>query len=78
MAYTWAILARAVIGMVSMLIIKPWRIGIAFDWASFKNLVSFGAKFQLNDFLARVKDQLFYLALGSFFAFATVWIYSMG
>lgn len=31
-----------------------------------KGLLGFGLKFQLNDFLARIKDQLYFLALGAF------------
>ncbi len=64
MAYTWAILARSVIGVVVMFVIQPWPVGLAFSQKAAKELVSFGAKFQLNDFLARIKDQLFYLFLG--------------
>lgn len=66
MAYTWAILARSVIGVSVMWLIQSWQIGLAFSKKSFKDLISFGAKFQLNDFLARIKDQLFYLFLGNF------------
>jgi O-antigen/teichoic acid export membrane protein len=64
MAYAWAIGARSIIGTMVMLAIRPWRMGIRLSRQSFKNLVSFGAKFQLNDFLARIKDQLYYLFLG--------------
>ncbi len=66
MAYTWAILARSVIGTITMLIIQPWQIGLLISKKALKDLISFGAKFQLNDFLARVKDQLFYLVIGNF------------
>ena len=70
MAYSYAIIARSLIGVFVMYLIQPWSLGIAFDLASFKGLVKFGAKFQLNDFLARIKDQLFYLVLGSFLPLA--------
>jgi O-antigen/teichoic acid export membrane protein len=66
MAYAWAILARSIIGTIAMLLIKPWKIGVRIDKVSLKEMIGFGAKFQLNDFLARIKDQLFYLALGSY------------
>ncbi len=66
MAYTWAILARSIIGTITMLIIQPWQVGLVISKKALKNLISFGAKFQLNDFLARVKDQLFFLILGNF------------
>jgi O-antigen/teichoic acid export membrane protein len=66
MAYTWAILIRSLIGTTAMLVIQPWQIGLRINKKALKELISFGAKFQLNDFLARVKDQLFYLVLGNF------------
>jgi len=65
-AYAWAIMARSIIGTIVMWLIKPWSVGFALNKRSIKNLLGFGLKFQLNDFLARIKDQLFYLALGWF------------
>ena len=67
MAYTYAILARSVIGVLVMWLIEPWR-EIGFRWhnQTLRALLGFGIKFQLNDFLARIKDQLFFLALGIF------------
>jgi len=63
-AYAWAVGARSLIGTMVMLCIKPWRVGIRFSKDSLKKLLGFGIKFQLNDFLARIKDQLFYLIIG--------------
>jgi O-antigen/teichoic acid export membrane protein len=63
-SYTYAILARSVIGLVVMFWIKPWRPGFALAKDSLKTLIGYGAKFQLNDLLARVKDQFFYILLG--------------
>ncbi len=63
-AYAYAILIRSVIGVLAMWMIQPWKIGLAVNKTSLKLLLSFGAKFQLNDFLARIKDQLFFLVLG--------------
>ena len=68
MAYTWAILVRSIVGTVAMLFTMPWKIGFQLDRKSLKNLLGFGAKFQLNDLLARIKDQLYFLALGQFFS----------
>lgn len=65
-AYAYAVIARSVIGVLVMWYLQPWSIGISFDWQVFKSQLNFGAKFQFNDFLARVKDQLFYLTLGFF------------
>jgi len=63
-SFTYAILARSVIGIVTIYVIKRWPIGFAWDKTAIKELIGSGTKFQLNDFLARVKDQLFTLALG--------------
>lgn len=66
MAYTYAVMARSLIGVVVMWIIQPWKIGLALNKPVLKKLVGYGAKFQLSDFLARIKDQLFFIALGTF------------
>ena len=65
-AYAFAVLARALIGAIIMWILQPWKIGFYYKWSVFKHMFNFGAKFQANDLLARIKDQLFYLALGLF------------
>ncbi len=64
MAYAYAILARAIVGVIVMLIIKPYRPAWFFDKISFKKTIKFGLKFQANDLLARIKDNLFYLVVG--------------
>ncbi|MBU0578847.1 oligosaccharide flippase family protein [Patescibacteria group bacterium] len=64
LAYAYAILSRSVIGVLVMMIVQPWKIGLTLNKSALKILISYGAKFQLVDFLARVKDQLFFLALG--------------
>ena len=66
LAYTVAILARSGIGVVVMYFLQRWSIGFAWDRKALKEMIGTGAKFQLNDFLARIKDQLFYLLLGIF------------
>ena len=63
-AFAWAIIARSLIGVIAMTVIQPWSFGFSFSKESFRGLFSYGFKFQLNDLLARVKDQLFYLLLG--------------
>lgn len=64
LAYAYAIIARSILGVVVMYWIQSWQIGIAFDRQALDCLLRFGLKFQLNDLLARMKDQLFYLLLG--------------
>lgn len=67
MAYAYAIISRSIVGAVSMFWLAPWQIGLQINKQSFKNLIGYGVKFQVNDFLARIKDQLFYLVLGLWF-----------
>ena len=63
-SYTLAVLVRSLLGVVSMYFLQRWPIGFAWEKATVRQLVGAGAKFQLNDLLARVKDQLFYVVLG--------------
>ncbi len=63
-SFTYAILARSIVGIITIYYLQPWSIGLAWDKAAIKELISSGSKFQLNDLLARVKDQLSTLALG--------------
>lgn len=65
-AYAYAILARSIVGVMVMFVLQPWSIGLSLDKESLKSLLGFGVKFQINDFLARIKDQLFYLVLAMF------------
>jgi O-antigen/teichoic acid export membrane protein len=65
-SYTYAVFARSIIGVIGIYLIQPWQIGLAFTKDTFKKLLSFGAKFQLNDLLARIKDDLFITVLARF------------
>lgn len=67
MSYAYAIVARSVVGLIVMQIVQPWKPALMIDRKSLKNLLGFGVKFQINDLLARIKDQLYFLALGSYF-----------
>lgn len=66
MAYTYAIVARSLIGVIVIQLLEPWwpRLGIRLQ--ALRGLLGFGVKFQLNDLLARIKDQLYFLFLGFF------------
>ena len=64
MSYTYAVLIRSVLGVGTVYLIKRWPIGFAFDLPSLKKLMGFGVKFQVNDLLARIKDDLLVVFLG--------------
>ena len=65
-SYTVAVLLRGVVGIIVMYFLQRWQIGFAFSRTSFRALLKFGAKFQLNDLLARLKDDLFIVVLARF------------
>lgn len=65
-AFAYAIAARAVVGVIAMYIIRPWLPGLGIHKKSL-SLFKFGVVFQLNDLLARIKDQFYFLALGYYF-----------
>ncbi len=64
LSYAYAIMARSIIGVIVIYSIQRWNMGLQLSKDSLKMLFSFGVKFQLNDFLARIKDQLFYVVIG--------------
>lgn len=71
-SFTWAVLARSVTGLVALYIVSPWRIRIGFQLGVAKKLLKFGVPFQLNSFLALVKDDLLTVFLGKILPFAEV------
>jgi len=65
-SYFYAIICRSIIGLIVIQILQPWKPKLKISKESLKGLLGFGVKFQINDFLARIKDQLYFLALGAF------------
>jgi len=65
-----AILMRSFSGVIAMMFIQRWQLKIGIARSALRSLLGYGVKFQLNDFLARIKDQLFYLALGYYLPLA--------
>lgn len=57
-SFTFAVLARAIVGLITIYIISPWKIEFGFSKESAKKLFSFGIPFQANSFLALLKDNL--------------------
>lgn len=56
LSFAYAVLARGVVGLLAIYALRPWKPGIAFDKAAFKKLLNFGIPYQLNTFLATIKD----------------------
>ena len=63
-SYIFAVLARAVVGVVTIYILVPWRPRIRFSVKSIKSLLSFGIPYQVNSVLAVFKDKVSLLILG--------------
>lgn len=65
-SYTYAVLFRGITGVIAIYVIQRWKIGFGFSIKVMKDLFKFGMKFQLNDFLARIKDDLLVVVLSQF------------
>jgi len=57
-SFTYAVLARGLVGVLVIYLVAPWRIGFGFNKKSAKGLLKFGFPFQLNSILAWFKDNL--------------------
>ena len=57
-SFTWAALTRSLIGAALINILSPWSIGFGFSKSALRALVNFGVPFQINSFLALLKDRL--------------------
>ncbi len=71
-SFTYAVMVRAVLGLITLYIISPWRVGIGIAGPSVKRLLTFGIPFQTNSFLALLKDDLLIVYLGKILPFAEV------
>jgi O-antigen/teichoic acid export membrane protein len=65
MSFMYAVLARGIVGLISMYIIAPWKPKFGINKIVIKRLLSYGVPFQLNSFLALLKDDLLTIVLGS-------------
>jgi O-antigen/teichoic acid export membrane protein len=84
MSYTYAVLARGIVGLIAIYLIAPWKIGISFSKEVARKLLSFGIPFQSNSILALLKDDLLILYMGTvlpltqlgYIGFAQKWAYT--
>lgn len=63
-SFTFAVLARGVVGVVAIYILQPWKPGLAFSRKTLSGLFKFGVPYQVNTFLATFKDDGMTLILG--------------
>ncbi len=71
-AFTWAVMARGVSGLIVIYILSPWIPKLSFNKTVAKKLTSFGVPFQLNSILALLKDDLLTVFLGKILSFTQV------
>lgn len=71
-AFTWAVLARGVIGLVLIYALSPYVPTFNFNKIVAKKLTSFGIPFQLNSILALLKDDLLTVFLGKILSFSEI------
>jgi O-antigen/teichoic acid export membrane protein len=63
-SFTFAVLARGLVGLIVIYILKPWKPGFAFSKGSLKKLLSYGLPYQANTLLATIKDDGMTAVLG--------------
>ncbi len=71
-SFTWAVMTRAVVGLIAMYVVSPWRVTLGLKRSVAKKLLRFGLPFQLNSFLALLKDDLLTVFLGKILTFSEV------
>lgn len=60
----YAVLAQSIVGLVAMYVLQPWKPGFMFSTRALKHLFRFGVPYQLNTFLAVIKDDGLIIFLG--------------
>lgn len=71
-SFTWAVLTRAILGLIAMYIVSPWRVSFRISRGVARRLLKFGIPFQLNGFIALLKDDLLTVFLGKVLPFTQV------
>lgn len=71
-SFSWAVIVRSVVGLIAMYIVSPWRISLGFSRSVAGRLLRFGLPFQMNSFLALLKDDLMTVFLGKILPFAEI------
>lgn len=64
LSLAYAVLAQSIVGVVSMYVLQPWKPGFSFSFNALKGLFKFGVPYQLNTFLAVIKDDGLVIVLG--------------
>ncbi len=71
-SFTWAVMTRGIVGLVAIYVVSPWKISFGISKSVAYRLLRFGLPFQVNSFLALIKDDLLTVVLGKMLPFAQV------
>lgn len=71
-SFTWAVAVRALVGLVAIYVVSPWRFSFGVSAGSARKLLRFGIPFQMNSLMALVKDDLLTVALGKILPFTQI------
>jgi O-antigen/teichoic acid export membrane protein len=71
-SFTYGVLVRSVLGLITIYLLRPWRPTFGINRIVAKRLLKFGIPFQLNSFLALMKDDLLTLFLGKIIPFTQI------
>lgn len=63
-SFTIAVLGRGIVGLVTLYLFQPWVPKLSINFNSLKHLLKFGVPYQINSFIAVVKDDGLTLMLG--------------
>lgn len=63
-SFTFSVVIRSAVGLVAIYILQPWKPGIAISRKALSGLLKFGVPYQVNTFLATLKDDGMTLILG--------------
>lgn len=75
-SFSVAVLIRGVVGLIAIYYLQPWKPGIAFSFETLKGLFKFGIPYQINTFLATLKDDGMTIVLGGIIGPAGIGILS--
>lgn len=71
-SFSWAVLCRGILGVMTAYIVWPWMPSLGISKHAARRLLKFGIPFQMNSFLAVVKDDLLIVFLGKALPFSEV------
>jgi len=63
-SFTFAVIIRGILGLIVMYSFQPWKPVISISKSSLKKLLTFGIPYQINTFIAVVKDDGLTIILG--------------